>query len=163
MFPNDKVLNKTTIHHLTRKIHKIRNVSNQKHKKTLDGARFSFLQSSSKSLSNPSQQKNVPLGTAHKVTQLLKLWMYCIHMVHKMLFTNHAARPCHWLRSFACNNIQVLDITFLFNKVWFHLISYVNNQNSRFWSSENIHTYHKTQMHPVKIGMWYRVTGPVLF
>jgi hypothetical protein len=51
--------------------------------------------------------------------------------------------------------------------VWFHLQGYINTQNNRHWSSQNLHLTHEVQLHPVKVGVWCAVkatiVGPVLF
>jgi hypothetical protein len=57
---------------------------------------------------------------------------------------------------------------FFSNEAWFHLIGYVNSQNSRFWSSENPHLFHEVPLHSQKIGCWCaisrkRIVGPIFF
>jgi len=51
---------------------------------------------------------------------------------------------------------------------WFHLLEYVNSQNSHIWASENPNTIHEEPLHSEKIVVWcgmsrWRVIGPIFF
>jgi hypothetical protein len=64
--------------------------------------------------------------------------------------------------------VDILDITFFTDEAWFHLLGYVNTQNSRLWSSENPYAVHEKPMHDQKLGVWVaisrgRIVGPLFF
>jgi len=51
---------------------------------------------------------------------------------------------------------------------WFHLLGYVNSQNSHIWASENPNAIHEEPLHSEKIGVWCgmswrRIIGPIFF
>jgi hypothetical protein len=57
---------------------------------------------------------------------------------------------------------------FFSDEAWFHLSGYVNSQNSRFWSSENLHLFHEVPLHSQKIGCCCAISrkwivGPIFF
>jgi hypothetical protein len=61
---------------------------------------------------------------------------------------------------------HILNMTSFSNEAWFHPTDYMNSQNTCKWSKENPLAAHETPIHPVKIGMWYRVSqhwivGPI--
>ena len=63
---------------------------------------------------------------------------------------------------------DVLDVTFFTDEAWFHLLGYVNSQNSRLWSFYNSHSLHETPLHDKKVGVWVvisrcRIVGPIFF
>jgi hypothetical protein len=60
----------------------------------------------------------------------------------------------------------MLHMNFFSDEVWFYLTGYVNSQNTRIWSTENLHSAHETPLHPVKTGVWCavphcRIVGPI--
>jgi hypothetical protein len=89
-FPNDTVPNKTIYRIITkfedtvcdRKHNRSRIVQNDD---TLEDARLSLLHSPSKSSRKLSQQKNMSLGSAHEVVQLLRLRAYRILALHELI------------------------------------------------------------------------------
>jgi len=51
---------------------------------------------------------------------------------------------------------------------WFHLLGYVNSQNSCIWASENPNAIHEEPLHSEKIGVWcgmsqWRIIGSIFF
>jgi hypothetical protein len=74
---------------------------------TLEDVRHSLLQFPSKSLRKLSQQKNISLGSAFNVVQLLHLRACRIHAMHELRPTDHATRLryCNWFKAFVRNNI----------------------------------------------------------
>ena len=57
---------------------------------------------------------------------------------------------------------------FMSNEAWFHLSGYVNSQNTRYWSFENLPVIHETPLHDLKIGVWCtvsgtKIVGPIFF
>jgi hypothetical protein len=57
---------------------------------------------------------------------------------------------------------------FMTDEAWFHLLGYVNSQNSRYWGTKNPHELHKQPLHDQKIGVWCsvsatRIIGPIFF
>jgi hypothetical protein len=64
----------------------------------------------------------------------------------------------------------VLDQGFMFysDEAWFTLSSYVNSQNNRYWSTENLHTFHEAPLRGLKVEVWCaksarRIIGPLCF
>jgi hypothetical protein len=147
-FPNDMVPNRT-IYRIVTKFEEVVSLCDRKNNHlltvlnndTLEDVRLSLLQSPSKSLRKLSQQMNMSLGSAHKAVHLLHLRTYRIHAMHELQPTDHAAglRYCNWFKAFFRNNTRVLDKTFFTDEAWFHMTAYVNGQNGRLWSSENLH------------------------
>jgi hypothetical protein len=153
-FLNDRCRKKqfTALSVCDRKYNRRRTVLNDD---TLENVRLGLLQSPSKSLRKLSQQKNTSLGSAHKAVHLLHLRAYSIHAMPDLRPTDHAARLRYrnWFKAFVRNNIRVLDKTFFADEAWFHLSGYVNSQNDQLWSSENLHSYHESPLHAMKIGV----------
>jgi hypothetical protein len=48
------------------------------------------------------------------------------------------------------------------DETWFHQSGYVNNQDSRIWSSENPQLLHEVPMHPEKLGVWCALRSSIL-
>ena len=133
-----------------------------------------MLQSPSKLLQKLAQQHDIGLATAHKaVRRQLKLFPHKILAMQELKTTDHEKRLryCRWFNRFIEENTaDVLDVTFLTDKAWFHLSGYVNSQNSRLWSSDNPHSLHETLLHDKKVGVWVaisrrtcRIVGPIFF
>ncbi len=58
--------------------------------------------------------------------------------------------------------------TFFSDKAWFYLSGYVNSQNYSIRSTNNLHVFEETSLHPIKVGIWcaiskHRVVGPIFF
>jgi hypothetical protein len=66
------------------------------------------------------------------------------------------------------NDEGVLDVLIMSNEAHFHLSSYVNNQNFRYWSDNNPMQLHEKPLHGEKVIVWYGVStfgviGPYFF
>jgi hypothetical protein len=77
-------------------------------------------------------------------------------------------RYCRRFQQFVGNGVGILENVFVSDEAWFHLSGYVNSQNSRFWSNENPHLFHKAPLHSQKTGCWCaisrkRIVGPIFF
>jgi hypothetical protein len=77
----------------------------------LEDVRLSMLQARSKSLRKLSQQKNMPLDSAHKVIQL-KMLVYCVQVMHKLWPTDPPARLCyyHWHSSVWTEQLKFISL-----------------------------------------------------
>jgi hypothetical protein len=73
-----------------------------------------------------------------------------------MVYTLHSRGYTHFRYSFYSD------------EAWFHLIVYVDSQNSRIWCAENSHTFHERPLHSVKVRIWcvvsqQRAVGSIFF
>jgi hypothetical protein len=63
--------------------------------------------------------------------------------------------------------MNLLDTVFLSHEAWFNLNQYADSQNSRIWSSEHPHFFHKVPLHLEKLGVWcalsWCVVAPIFF
>jgi hypothetical protein len=64
--------------------------------------------------------------------------------------------------------MNMLITVYISDRAWFHLSGDVNSQNSRLWTSENLHLFHKVHLHPEKLRVWsalthWHVVGPIFF
>jgi hypothetical protein len=60
------------------------------------------------------------------------------------------------------------DKVFYSNEAWFHISGYINSQNNRICSIENLHTFHERLLHSLKVRVWCavsqeRINGPIFF
>ncbi len=74
---------------------------------------------------------------------------------------------CTWLKTFAHSSPTQLDNVYLSNEAWVHLNGYVNSQNYRISSQENL-TSLLNSLHPRKVGIWCgtswkRIISPIFF
>jgi hypothetical protein len=74
--------------------------------------------------------------------------------VYQVQAHHTAARIQHfrWFRGFERDGLYVLGNLFLKEEAWFHLNRYINSQNSRTWSAENLHALHKSPLPSSKTG-----------
>jgi hypothetical protein len=61
-----------------------------------------------------------------------------------------------------------LDVTFFTDEAYFHLLGYINSQNSRVRCAHNPHVFHESPLHDEKIGVWVgiscrRIVRPIFF
>jgi hypothetical protein len=54
--------------------------------------------------------------------------------------------------------VDILDVTFFTDEVWFHLSGYVNTQNTLLCLSENPHAVHGKPLHDHKLGVWIAIS-----
>jgi hypothetical protein len=137
---------------------------------SLEDIRARLLQSQRKPLIKLSQQTGMTCGSVQRATKRLKLHPYRVQVCHELkeIYKEKRMRYCKWFRQFVRNGVDILEKVFVFEEAWFHLSGYVNSQNSRFWSSENPHLFHKVPLHSQKIGCWCaisrkRIVGPIFF
>lgn len=75
---------------------------------------------------------------------------------------------CHWMLNVAIEG-HLDPLMFIMTDVaWFHLLGYVNSQNSVYWVIENPHEVHKQPLRDQKIGVCSAVSttrtiGPMFF
>jgi len=75
----------------------------------------------------------------------------------------------HWFKSFTRDQgIDVLDKVFFSDEACLNLNGYVNNQNSRHYSTDHPHVLQEQQLHPIKVGVWCaisrrRIVRPLFF
>ena len=126
----------------------------------------------SKSVRRLSAEVNIGKTTAHKaLRQELRLFPYNVMAVHELQSFDAEKRIayCRWFKSLiARRGDDFLHNVFFFDEVWFHLNGHVNSQNSRVWSSGNLHILHERPLHSEKIGVWVamsatRIVGPIFF
>jgi hypothetical protein len=60
------------------------------------------------------------------------------------------------------------QLLFITDEAYFHLSGYVNIQNTRIWSDENLHSVHQIPLRDIKIGVWRavstrRIIGPIFY
>jgi hypothetical protein len=75
---------------------------------------------------------------------------------------------CRLFTHFIRGGIDISDKVFYSDEAWFHLSGYINNQHSRIWSAENLHTFHERPLYSLKVGVWCavsqrRIIGPIFF
>jgi hypothetical protein len=94
--------------------------------------------------------------SARRATQLLKLRPYKTTVIHALQPRDSASRVCFcsWFLQSVFEGESDLQLTFSPDGAWFHLQEYINTQNNRYWSSQNLHVTHEAPLHPVKIGVW---------
>jgi hypothetical protein len=61
---------------------------------------------------------------------------------------------CRWFAHFIRGGIDILDKVFYSDEAWFHLSGYVNSQNNRICSAENLQTFHERPLHSLKVRVW---------
>jgi hypothetical protein len=123
-----------------------------------------------KSLEHLAQEIGVSTSSARRATQLLKLRPYKTTATHVLQPRDSAGTVhfCSWfLQSAVEGEIDPL-LAFFSDETWSHLQEYINTQNNRYGSSQNIHLTHEVLLHPVKVGVWCaiiarRAVGSVCF
>ncbi|PNF29343.1 hypothetical protein B7P43_G07832 [Cryptotermes secundus] len=74
----------------------------------------------------------------------------------------HLAQEIGASKSRARTAKQLLKLTphkFFSDEVWFHLQGYINMQNKHYWISVNPYLTHAVPLHPVRVGVWWAVSG----
>jgi hypothetical protein len=91
-------------------------------------------------------------------------------VVHQLLPPDTGARIsyCRWFQQSVYDGMVDPDLAFYTDEAWFHLSGFVNSQNNRYWSAENLHSVHEVPLYGVKIVVWcaiseHRIIGPVFF
>jgi hypothetical protein len=110
-----------------------------------------------KSLKRLAHETGVSKSSARTATQLLTL-RACKTTVIKALQPRGPANWvhfCSWSLPSAVEGEIDPQLTFFSREACFHLQGYINTQNNRYCSSENEHLTHESQLHPVKIGVWF--------
>jgi transposase len=141
-------------------------------KKVLDISDCMF-QSPKKSIRKLSQQVGVSYDTAHTALKKhLCLHPYKITAMHELKSDDSAKRVvyCEWFLDFLDHEGEdTFDVTFFTDEAYFHLLGYINSQNSHVWCAYNPHAFHKSLLHDEKIGdVWVgmsrrRIVGPIFF
>jgi hypothetical protein len=84
-------------------------------------------------------------GTVKK----LNLWLYHIHIVHKLIEPDKTKclQYCKRFQAFVEENgMNLLGRIFFRDEAWSHLDRYVNCQSSRIWSSKNRYLFYKVTL-----------------
>jgi hypothetical protein len=68
---------------------------------------------------------------------------------------------CHWFN--LTTNDDLLDLFFFSDEAWFHLSGYVNLQNMRIRSRENLQFFRESSLHYTFTQNWSVVIGPLFF
>lgn len=117
----------------------------------------------SKSVRRLSAEVNIGKTTAHKaLRQELHLFPYKVMAVHELQSFDAEKRMayCRWFKSLiARRGDDFLHNVFFSDEAWFHLNGHVNSQNSRVWSSGNLHILHERPLHSEKIGVWVAMSS----
>jgi hypothetical protein len=94
----------------------------------------SMLWSPSKSLRKLAQEEDIGLATAHKYgLRKIATFPYKVTMVQELKPVDHEKRICYceWFTYFIqMKTVDIFDVTFLRDEAWFHLLGYVNTQNT---------------------------------
>jgi hypothetical protein len=131
-----------------------------------------MVQSPKKSIRKLSQQVGVSYGTAHTaLKKRLCLHPYKITAVRELKPGDSAKRVayCEWFLDFLDREGEdILDVTFFTDEAYFHLLGYINSQNSGVWCAHNPHAFHESPLHDEKMGVWVgvsrrRIVGPIFF
>jgi hypothetical protein len=76
---------------------------------------------------------------------LLRLQPYKITLMHELTPRDSAKRVayCKWFLDLLDREGEdILDDTFFTDEAYFHLLGYINSQNSRVWRARNPHAFH---------------------
>jgi hypothetical protein len=118
-----------------------------------------------KSLKRVAQENGVSKSSARMETQLLKLRPHETTVIHVCLEAINPAsivHSCSWfLQSVIEGEINPLW-AFFSDEQWFHMQGYINTQNNRYWSSQNLSLTYKVLLHPVKVGVWCAVSARIV-
>ncbi|KAJ8956038.1 hypothetical protein NQ318_006314 [Aromia moschata] len=94
----------------------------------------------------------------------LELHPYCLQSIQEILRADEplGRQFYQWFINHSNND------AFFTEEAWFHLSGYVNSQDMRLWSADNLHFYIETPLHSQKIGLWAtvsrrRIVGPIFF
>jgi len=106
---------------------------------TIQNVKDRLLASSKKSLHRISQESGLSRSTCQHAAKKAKLHAYRISVVHELKEPDQVKRVahCQWFQTFLKENPGILDYTRFSDEAWFHLLGYINSQNSRIWTSEN--------------------------
>ena len=110
-----------------------------------------------KSLRRLSQETRISLTSTHRAVHQLKFFPYKVQVVHELKPQDSEKRVlfCRWFENFILEKGEnILNHTFFSDEAWFHLSGYMNNQNSRVWSTENPHALFQKPLHDQKVGVW---------
>ncbi len=105
----------------------------------------------------------------HTVQKKKKYFPFWISVLHELILEDYTLRYnyCDWL--FNKSGYNWNDDYYIFSdKMWFHLSGYVNSQNYWIWSTNNLHVFEETLLHPIKVGIWcaistHQVVSPIVF
>jgi len=122
----------------------------------------SMLWSPSKSLHKLVLEEDIGLATAHKaVREILKIFPYKVTVMQELKPADCEKRICYrerFTNFIQTKTVDILDVTFFTDEAWFHLLGYVNIQNTQLWSSEIPHALHENPLHDQKLGLWVAIS-----
>ena len=55
--------------------------------------------------------------------------------------------------------VLTVDLYFITDEAWFHISSYINSQNTHYWSTDNSRERFEVPLHDAKIGIWCAFSG----
>jgi hypothetical protein len=62
-------------------------------------------------------------------------------------------RYCKWFQQPVLKGVLNAKLVFYSDKAWFTLSSYVNSQNTKYWSREYPHAVHELPLNSLKVGV----------
>ena len=120
-----------------------------------------IFRSPQKSTQRLFQRVSVSRITCQRVLKSLSMRAYKVTCIQELKLPDkdECLQYCRWLLSMVEERYLDPLLYFMSDRAWFHLSGYVNSQNMRYWSSENPHITHETQLPDLKIGVWCAVSG----
>jgi hypothetical protein len=101
---------------------------------------------------------------------MLKLHSYRAHVTHELQKpdTEKRLHCCRWFTHCIQGGEDILDEVFFGDEACSHQTGYINSQNSRIRSAENLHTFHERPLHSLRFGVWcdasrQRIISPIFF
>ncbi len=132
------------------------------------GATFSDTPHSS--ICKVARRMGTSIKSTHCTTRPLKLYLYNVSVLHEVNPADclKCIEFCKWLLHLSHDNITVFDKFFFSDEAWVQMNGYVNSQNYRTWSIENLHEYCEAGLHPPQVGVWCaiswrQIVGPIFF
>jgi hypothetical protein len=136
-FPDSPVPNKSTVSRLVNRFRDTGSVQDRNlygrlsvlSDHSLDDIRETLLRSPRKSLSKLSLQSRLSYGSVHKATEILKLHLHRVHVMHELEEpdkekTTSVLQMVYTLHSRGTDSV---DEVFYSDEAWFHLSGYVNS------------------------------------
>jgi hypothetical protein len=123
-----------------------------------------------KSLRKLAQETRMLYSSCRRAVKTLQLLTYKVHIIQQLVPLGCEKRHhfCEWFLAKVADDPRMLDVTLFSDEARLHRTGYVNSQNTRIWSAENLHATHKSPLYPIKIGVWCAVShrrtfGPISF